>query len=367
MEKIILFGTGRGLAKVKKILDEVKAFEVFEIWDNDPKQWGKQISVNGQYIGVMGPHKLNENIPVIITTTYYFEEIEEQLKEQFLIESSYIRRWNYCLRTIKEEIIRKYANNDSVEIKGILDYIEKHDLNVFNQDFQNRYNMENARYKIERDNEIGLLYSYWHGKKLFFKRSLRTEKVAKSYLLSIAREQDVDSPHNYMQPGYEIRDNEVVVDGGAAEGFFALDCVDKAKKVFIIEGDSEWLEALHYTFEPYKDKVEIIPKWLGATTDEKQISLDKINEQDKISFIKLDVEGAELEVLQGAKQLLEDNTEVKVLACAYHNGGDAEALSNFFLNIGCEVRYSRGYMFFPYGEHIIPELRRGIVLAKKKA
>jgi 16S rRNA A1518/A1519 N6-dimethyltransferase RsmA/KsgA/DIM1 with predicted DNA glycosylase/AP lyase activity len=56
-----------------------------------------------------------------------------------------------------------------------------------------------------------------------------------------------------------VAEGDVVVDAGAAEGNFALSVIDKASKVYIIEGDAGWCEALRQTFLPYNRNSAKLP------------------------------------------------------------------------------------------------------------
>jgi len=72
---------------------------------------------------------------------------------------------------------------------------------------------------------------------------------------SINKEQDNQSPHLYLTAEFQVDINSIVVDAGVAEGNFALSVVEKAKILYLIECDTEWMEALRLTFAPWKEKV----------------------------------------------------------------------------------------------------------------
>lgn len=74
------------------------------------------------------------------------------------------------------------------------------------------------------------------------------------------------------------------------------------------------------------------------------VSLDSIVDvKDKISFIKLDIEGAELEALQGAKRILSEN-KPRLAVCLYHKKDDYWQIPYFVKSLVPSYRlYIRHY------------------------
>ncbi len=365
MKKIILFGAGRRLKTVVTILNKLQEFIVTEIWDNDKRLWGNIVSVCGREVAVRAPH-YEEAVPVLILPEHFYEQIRAQLTEQLEIPEDNIVPWQYCLSKIKAEIRKRYHDSADPQIRSVMEYLEFHELNVF-FDFAGEGNSEKCpEFPVWREEENGLVCSRWKGKKIYFKRSM-SEQMAVSYLAGIVREQSACSPHCYRQPGFAIMEKDVVADAGAAEGFFSLECIDRAKKIYVIESDPEWVEALQHTFADWKEKVEIVERRLSDRDDGECITLDTLNQyaQTPITFLKMDIEGDEMAALKGGENMLYHNTDLRVIACTYHRGGQSRALSDYLLRHHFTVSFSDGYMFFPYGEEIMPQLRHGLVLGKK--
>ena len=149
----------------------------------------------------------------------------------------------------------------------------------------------------------------WEGKKLYYKNGNRPKK-AQQYFNSLRLEQDIRSPHRYLTPDFDVAENDVVVDVGAAEGNFSLSVIEKVGHVFLFETDIKWIKALEATFEPWKHKVKIIQKYVSDKTDDQCIALDDFfDDKQTIHFIKADVEGAEGLVLQGATRVIDQTQE----------------------------------------------------------
>jgi predicted RNA methylase len=161
----------------------------------------------------------------------------------------------------------------------------------------------------------------------------------------------------------------VVVDVGAAEGNFALSVVEKVRKLYIVEGDAEWCEALKQTFLPYKDKVVIIQKYLSNVNDGDNIALTGLVEKyhiDKIDFLKMDIEGCEKQALCGGiMNNMKFMNIIKMVICVYHNPEDEVEISNFVSRYGYKYYLTSGYMYFP--DSTDPPIRKAILRAYKMA
>ena len=166
----------------------------------------------------------------------------------------------------------------------------------------------------------------------------------------------------------DFYNTDIFIDGGAAEGFLALQVIDMVKHVYLVECDKEWVEALKLTFEPYKDKVTIIEKWLDEADSENTVSIDTLvlnnKNMDKI-IVKMDIEGKETDVIKGMEKLIDSDIDMTCIICTYHKSGDEDIIHDFFEQRGFDITFANGYMFFPYGEIIEPELRKAVLTARK--
>lgn len=355
-EKIIVYGYGEGFKSLYKHIREVDAFDIVEIWDKNPAKWG---SVEDM-LEVVAPKDTTEGINIIISSHTYKREIRDELISVGILPQ-YIKQYEYWMDSIRKSIIEKYRHDLDEDIISAVRYLEKNDLSVFNyEDMMD----EQTDTEIFFDGDIGLFFTLWHAKKMYLKRTFKTEHQVKEYIKTIKMEQHVLSPHNYNFRKIMLTKDDVLVDGGAAEGFWALERVEDVKKIYILESDPEWVEALNYTFAPYKDKVEIINKFLSAKDTLDTITLDKLNEKERISVIKLDVEGAETEVLEGAEQIYQ-NKRLIMIVCTYHRSMDAERIKEILQQAGMVTEFSKRYMCFLSEEVIKPELRRGLIIGEK--
>lgn len=90
---------------------------------------------------------------------------------------------------------------------------------------------------------------------------------------------------------------------------------------YLVECDKEWVEALKCTFEPYKDKVTIIEKWLDESDSENTVSIDTLvlnnKNIDKV-IVKMDIEGKETDVIKGMEKLIDSDIDMTCVVCTYH-------------------------------------------------
>lgn len=162
---------------------------------------------------------------------------------------------------------------------------------------------------------------------------------------------------------------------------FALDYIDKADYVVMVEPDAQWIDALKLSFQDFSDKVMIIDSFLSDHDVSGKITVDTIVENyaltsDEAIVLKMDIEGCEEKALRGAKHFLK-NKNAQVIACAYHHQTAAEDIKKILSEYGFDFCYSNGYMYFPkrYEAQLFPKrkysyrnttLRRGIIGARRR-
>ncbi len=146
-----------------------------------------------------------------------------------------------------------------------------------------------------------------NGKRLYYPRDYRVNRIIDLYR-QVRYEQDARSPHFYWNPLNKPALGDIFVDVGAAEGLVALDYIEDMNKVYIIECEERWIDALRATFKPYKEKAIIIPALCGEHVESgKVITLDYLLSYETSPIvIKIDIEGAELKALRGVYSLITD-------------------------------------------------------------
>lgn len=357
MNKKVIFIWGTG-AVADWIISQYEILEQYDIKgfiDNDIRKIGKPYK---NYM-VYSPEILKKEIPdkIVILSNFYFE-IKKQIIKSFPYMEKIIENKYYF---IKEMIINRYKNSDDNEIKNILEYLKENDLDIFNYEFKNQY--KKLKINVEFDEKCGLFFVYHQNKKMYFARKYDTKDKVKEYYRSLLVEQDVNSPHRYLTHQFDVEEGDVVIDVGVAEGNFSLEIIEKASKVYLIETDDEWIEAIKETFKEYQEKVVIIKKFITSMSVGKYMTLDSlINEP--INFIKMDIEGNEWDALLGAERIFEISNSLKCAICIYHHNFDEILVKDVMDRYGVSCSTTKGYMWYPLGEgqtHMSTKLCRGIL------
>lgn len=219
--------------------------------------------------------------------------------------------------------------------------------------------------EVFKDETNGLYYVMHFGKRLYYNKNYDTvDKVQYAYRC-IQIEQDANSPHRYINDDFTVKDNDIVLDIGAAEGNFALEIIEKVNKVYLFEPDATWINALEATFKPWKEKVVIVNKYVSNYNDDNCISLDVFLEDTRVDFMKMDVEGYERQILDGAKISLK-NKGLKLAICTYHHNEDSLLLEKMLQKKHFSFASTDGYMLLIYAPLSPPYFRKGLLRAKSK-
>ncbi|WP_256010687.1 FkbM family methyltransferase [Desertivirga xinjiangensis] len=268
-------------------------------------------------------------------------------------------------RQVRTMILNYYRDNQSAdpEMAEAVEYLKSHPLKTFFGRFVDKYRYDTII--VSRDASNGLYWVNHDGKRLYFKRSYNVTTIKMLYN-GLLMEQDPMSPHSYTDSVFNVSQGDFVIDVGAAEGIFTLNNIDKVQKAFLFERDPEWLEALEATFEPWKNKVKVICKFVSDVDDEERVSIDVFaaEEQCKIDFVKVDVEGAEEQVLQGMENTMR-TVHPKIALCTYHKQDDFNKFSSYLSRLSYHISTTPGVMYFNSRSELLkpPFFRKGLIRA----
>lgn len=179
---------------------------------------------------------------------------------------------------------------------------------------------------------------------LYYYVKSNRDYIKKAYSISIAS----GGEKQYFDSKLILGNNEVFVDCGAWIGDTIIDFAEETKscfeKVYAFEGNGELFPVMNtlLKLKQIRDKVEVyecaVASFNGelkfasnactgggriATDEEnatavKAVKLDDVLANKRVTFIKMDIEGAELEALKGAESLIKEN-KPKMAICVYHN------------------------------------------------
>lgn len=153
--------------------------------------------------------------------------------------------------------------------------------------------------------------------------------------------------HAYEFEGARLKPNELVIDAGASEGFFTRYALERGAKVIVFEPVASLAGALKMTFnkEIANKLVSVFHYALGATSgtakletveghlfdsylsnngiEIKIVALDDIINHEKVDFIKMDIEGSEMDAIEGARKTI-SKYKPRLSIAVYHQIENAE-------------------------------------------
>lgn len=223
------------------------------------------------------------------------------------------------------------------------------------------------------------------------------DKRSKDILLDILRFRTSFDPRHLHSAGtppelqyfdnfISLSDIEVFVDGGGFNGDtvnrFLMKTNGIYKRIHFFEPDLALLSQARQNLVGY-DNIEFYGEGLFSKDDtlgfsatgnldgriidngEQSIKVRALDNavDEPVTFIKLDVEGAELAAIEGARRHIENDRPV-LAVCVYHNPSDLWRLPLFIQSISKEYNYSlRHYSqaFFETVIYCIPKEQRAIV------
>ena len=289
-------------------------------------------------------------------------ELQSQTREL----QSQIRELQSQIRELQIALVRETSNQYKEESL----YIQKNGLTVF------PYQLVKEMPSVEAgiDEALQLPYVMHKGKRLYFPHSYSIDLCLRMYDSYISKECLLGGkfrekqPHQYLTETFTIEEGDVLVDVGCAEALLSLDNIEKVSKVYLFEYDPMWIPALNATFKDYMDKVVIINKYVSDKDTDTTITLKTAlrNEYGKQLFIKMDIEGAEVDVLNGSRDFLSNTSNIKIACCTYHKQHDEEIIPKILSELGYNYEFSDGYMLFFLDANMqYPYFRHGLVRARK--
>lgn len=170
---------------------------------------------------------------------------------------------------------------------------------------------------------------------------------------------DPNNWHYYEIPETRVRPEDVVVDGGAAEGIFGLKVGRRCKELYLVEPLPKFVRSLEKTFGGMEN-VHIVPyaisdRVFSATISDDDISsaisetgageaitvstLDTLfmGKNIPVTYLKMDLEGHDFKAIVGAEQLIRRNRP-RIAVTTYHDKDHAAQIGGFLQSIVPEYK-----------------------------
>lgn len=175
---------------------------------------------------------------------------------------------------------------------------------------------------------------------------------------------------------FSPRQNEVFVDGGAFDGdsslgfiswagggakIYAFEPNEKMAKKFqerIKREDAAEVELYQNILWNRRENLSFLEDRAASRVEKagkkivEAISLDEVIKRDKVTFIKLDVEGSELKALEGAKNIIVRHRP-RLAISIYHKPEDVLELPIYILKLVPEYKFYIRHYDFDMGETVL--------------
>ncbi|MBD5462861.1 MAG: FkbM family methyltransferase [Lachnospiraceae bacterium] len=205
------------------------------------------------------------------------------------------------------------------------------------------------------------------------RKQLLTLEVVEENIIDGTAWYDATEGKQYFDlPYLTYEENEIFVDGGSCDGMssvrFVEQCKGKYGKIYCFEPDEKNIEKLKRNFASRDiDNYEIIGKGLWDESKElsfaangtanshiageeennvvkvEVMSLDEMLNGRPVSFVKMDIEGAEYKALEGARDTIA-RYKPKLAICVYHKAEDIWELPRLILEMRSDYNlYFRHY------------------------
>lgn len=265
---------------------------------------------------------------------------------------------------IRRDILRCHEHSEDREILAILHFLRHHPASLIPYPFREEVLCRPVTINRGDDGAPCVLH---RGREVHFPRDWTDEKVKANFLWSVMEQESPRSPHRYLPLELDLVAFGIAVLVGASNGLFALEVLDRADRLCLIDSDPKWIDPLERTFRGQLDRVQVFNRLLSDRDGPSTSSLDSLfsGREEDIGYIQMDVEGMEMKVLRGARAILSRPGRLGLSVCCYHAQEDEQEIGSLLRGSGFQVRTSPGYMICDWGEWKPPYLRRGVIHAWK--
>lgn len=259
----------------------------------------------------------------------------------------------------------KEVRNEEAEFEEILEVVRQEPRTIIPYKFVERYNR--MAVDVFDDPEKQLPYGLVDQQRIYFPSTFDHDEIRYRVRQSLWEQAD-ESPHRYFHEKNAPPKGKYAVLLGASDCIFAMKIIHCFEKVFLFEADLKWHEPMRQTLSGFEKKVEVVDKYVSDRKEDGCITLDKYfrGSYEKVDYIQADIEGGEINMLLGAKELVERSPKLALSICCYHNAHDEAQIRDFLRARGYVVRTSERYML-PFNQYPLryPYLRRGVLYASK--
>lgn len=298
-------------------------------------------------------------------SSYQIEEFEDQKQLSIVIGFNFYRNRKLFNELLGNEFIDHIYVFDRYGF--FLDEIAKNSKIICIDDYFERMLSRNLTREYYSENMEAFQqtrsYLFDEKSKRIFDLFIEGHMNAKSFPLREEWSSYYQENQYFLDELFCLRNNEVFVDCGAYSGDTIIDfCkrVEDFTSYYALEPDKRVINQLTNTIQANKNNNKIIHLEYGAWNERAQlrffedtcgticdentgisIEVDKIDKlipkEEKVSFIKMDIEGSEYNALLGATDTIQRNKPILAI-CVYHKKEDLITIPQFIHSLYPEYR-----------------------------
>lgn len=293
---------------------------------------------------ILGKNDNSQRLSELVDVSGYIDDFTSETKylNKFIFKSSQIENKEAIVVSCSLAIYPSSAIN-SLEKAGFKNILTVMDVNLYSNSNLEIMFMSNARMDLENNlSKYKKIYTLMNENKSksIFKNII---SFRKNFDLKYMKEYKVDEIGQYFEDFLNLQESEVFIAAGGFDGQTSIEFINhcpKYKSVYIFEPDSDNLELAKNNLSDKKN-INFISKGLSNQQDTLrfdtgsrsassisenasiEIEVDTLDNlvQEKVTFIKIDIEGAEGLAIEGMKNhILNDHPKMAI--SVYHKVDD---------------------------------------------
>ncbi len=295
---VVMFGFGGSVFRMYDYLKNKAGLDIRYIVDNNPQKWGS-IWEGAEVISFTKLKEIYQDCNIIISVSSY--KYVDEIKNQIVKDGQYSDK-----RVFYFELYYPFGNDARTIIENFLEDIKKVE-NILSDELSKECFINKINYILTK-------------RKDYIAPNTDAREYFPTDIMTFAQENFIDAGAFHGEDTLALMDfatciKAYCVEPDAINYSFLKENIKKYSNIEIINA-AVWNKSEELSFAASGTMGSTVNK--GGTVKVKGISLDKeIGINNNITFIKMDVEGAELEALEGAKNIIKKN-KPKLAICVYH-------------------------------------------------
>lgn len=328
-EYVYLWGISESCDEAIKFFNKNK-IKIKAIIDQNPDKYDykyKNIEVINQ------PFKnIDKNGAYIITISYY-----ETIKNKLLTKYNDIekRLFTYDGYFLENKTIKYYINNQEIIEKCYENLADAKSKKIYNNLLKYRYirNPKFIKNLYESRNECYLDKTFINN----YKDGLYIDAGSYNadFITTLQSKVNINDSKFYIFEPNKVFYNNIInnLDKKINYKIFDIALCDKEDKMEFMQIPSSTSHIINKKYNAYKNTID-----KNKISYVKTNKLDNIITKDKVSGIKIDVEGSEASLLKGATNIIKRDRPILLLAI-YHKWDDLFKLQNYLINLNLEYKF----------------------------